>query len=300
MLRKIGRIILKTVFWCLIVLIVLLLVLDRFIQFRMDDKELTEYFSARHVPERVQYYQAKGRQIRYVATGDGDTTKATILFIHGAPSSASYWKGYLSDSLLLAKANMYAVDRPGYGYSGLADPLPSIADQSAAIKPILDSLNKIHRPVVVVGVSYGGPIACRLVMDNPGMADGLVLLAPPIAPGRERYFWFTYLVENPLIHWVVPRMLQTANREKVNHRAGLEAMLPLWPSIHIPVSYLQGADDGLVYTDNAAFAKKELVNSPSVDFRFFPGRGHLIAFNQHPEIADAILKMIDKCKTAPH
>lgn len=299
MLRKIGRIILKTVCWLLIALIVLLLVLDRIVQFRMNDKDMSAFFSDRHIPARIQYYEAKGRRVRYVATGDGDTTKATILFIHGAPSSASYWKGYLSDSLLLNEANLYAVDRPGYGYSGLADPLPSIADQSAAIAPILDSLNKIHRPVIVVGVSYGGPIACRLVMDHPGLANGLVLLAPPVAPGRERYFWFTNLVENPLVHWFIPRMLQTANNEKVNHREGLTAMLPLWSSIHIPVSYLQGSDDGLVFTDNAEFLKKELVNCPSLDFQFFPGRGHLIAFNQHKEIAEAILKMVEKCKTAP-
>jgi pimeloyl-ACP methyl ester carboxylesterase len=294
MIAKIGRILIRIVLGGLMFLIVLLLAFDRIVQFRMDDKDLTDWFHSRHIQPNIGYYEARGRKVRYV--GVGDSPEATVLFIHGAPSSMSYWKGYLSDSVLLSRATLYAVDRPGYGYSGLADPLPDLAAQAGIIKLILDSLHKAHHPVIVVGVSYGAPIACRLTMDYPELVDGLIVMAPPLGPGREEYFWFTHPVESPLVHWVVPRMLQTANREKVHHKEELTKMLPLWGRIHVPVIYMQGQEDGLVDTSNASFAREHLTNVPSLDIRMIPGRGHLIAFAEKDRVEKAILEMLDICE----
>jgi len=294
MIIRIGRILLRVAASLVIFLIVLLLIADRFIEFRMDNKDLTQWFHSRNIQPEISYYEAGGRKIRYIAIGDNP--EATILFIHGAPSSMSYWRGYLADSILRSRATMYAVDRPGYGYSGLGDPLPDIAAQAADISKILDSLHHANHPVIVVGVSYGAPIACRLTMDYPQLVDGLIVMAPPLGPGMERYFWFTHPVESPLVRWVVPRMLRSANREKVHHKEELEKMLPLWSRIHVPVMYLQGLDDGLVDTGNASFARTHLTNVPYLDIQMIPGRGHLIAFEEKDRIEKAILKMIDLCE----
>lgn len=294
MLRKIGLFIVKAFCWLLVALVVLLLLIDRFIQFRMDDKELGKYFETRQVSYRISTYPSHNRNIRYVQTGVEDSAKATIIFIHGAPSSSSYWKAYLSDSTLLKKATMFAVDRPGYGYSGLGEPLADIQAQAAVIRPILDSLHHAHHPIIIVGASYGSPIACRIAMDYPSLADGLVLVAPPLGPGQERIFWFSPMIENPLLNWVVPRMLQSANKEKLHHREDLDAMLNRWSSIHIPVSYLQGTNDELVYPSNAAFARTHLTGVSSLDIQMIPGRGHLIAFNEKDRITKAILDVLNK------
>jgi uncharacterized protein len=264
------------------------------VQFRMDDAGLSKYFQSKKIEAHISYYKSHDRDVRYIQVGH--QPEATLLFIHGAPSSLSYWRGYLSDSILLSRATIYAVDRPGYGYSGLANPLPDIEAQAAIIKDILDSLHKAHHPVVVVGVSYGAPIACRLAMDYPDLVDGLVLSGPALAPGQERIFWFTYMIENPLIHWVVPRMFQSANQEKIHHKDELTKMLPLWPRIHVPVAYLQGANDELIYTSNADFARTHLTNATSLDIQLIPGRGHLIAFSEKERIEKAILNVLDKCK----
>jgi pimeloyl-ACP methyl ester carboxylesterase len=294
MIVKMGRIFIRFVLGVVIFSIVALLVGDKFVQFRMDDKDLIEWFEARHIQPHIGYYEARGRKVRYI--GVGDNPEATILFIHGAPSSMSYWKAYLADSVLLSRATMYAVDRPGYGYSGLADPLPDISVQAGIIKLILDSLHRVHRPVIIVGVSYGAPIAARLTMDYPELVDGLIVMAPPLGPGREEYFWFTHAVESPLVHWVVPRMLQTANREKIYHKEELAKMLPLWGQIRVPVMYLQGQEDRLVDTSNASFARENLTNVPSLNIQMIPGRGHLIAFDEKDRIEKAIVSMIDTCQ----
>lgn len=294
MTRKTTLIAFRSILILFVLFVITLLVLDRFIQFRMDDKEVATYFSQKHVPASIQYYETHGRQMRYIITG-GDKA-ATVLFIHGAPSSSTYFKDYLSDSLLLQEARLFAVDRPGYGYSGLARPVTSIQEQAAMIRPILDSLQQLHHPVVVVGASYGTSIACRVAMDYPQLVDGLVLVAPALAPGEEKTYWFTPMIEGPLFHWFIPRMLQTANAEKIAHRHELEAMLPLWKNIHVPVNYIQGAQDDLVYTTNAAFARTHLINSPHLDVQLLPDRGHLIAFLERTRIRNSILDVLHQVK----
>jgi pimeloyl-ACP methyl ester carboxylesterase len=260
----------------------------------MDDNEIKTWFAQKQVPASIHYYETHGRKVRYITTGQD--SGATILFIHGAPSSSTYFKDYLSDSLLLREAHLFAIDRPGYGYSGLAQPITSIQEQAAMIRPLLDSLQQIHHPVIVVAASYGTAIACRIAMDYPQLVDGLVLVAPALAPGEEKTYWFTPMIEGPLFHWFVPRMLQTANAEKIAHRHELEAMLPLWKNIRVPVNYLQGAQDELVYPSNADFAKKELVNSPHLDVQLLPQRGHLIAFVEKTRIRNSILDVLHQTK----
>lgn len=291
MRKKITRFIIRFIIISFVLLIISLFIFDRLVQFRMDDTELTQYFAQKHQHVNIGYYNTYGRTVRYARAGTD--TAATILFIHGAPSSLSYFKDYMTDSTLLHHATMYAVDRPGYGYSGLAKPIPFIKQQAAMIKPIIDSLHKVHHPVILVAASFGTAIACRLAMDNPGLADGIVLIAPAIAPGEERVFWFSRAIETPLLNWAVPRMLQSANTEKLHHKEELEKMLPLWQNIHVPVIYLQGDKDELVYTTNAAFARRQLVNVPSLEVNMIPGRGHLIAFSERKMITEKIMKMLE-------
>ena len=293
-MKKAGRFLLWLVAVLCVLFVATLLIADRFVQFRMDDKELEDYFSQKGLHPSVGYYEKLNRKMRYASIGS-DTT-ATLFYIHGAPSSLSYYKDYFSDSSLLKKATMFAVDRAGYGFSGLGQPETSLEKQVQLITPILDSLNKVHHPVVVVAASYGTSIACRLAMDRPDLVDGLVLLAPALAPGEEKVYWFTSMIENPMLKWFIPRMLQTANAEKIHHKEELTKMLPYWSNIKVPVSYMQGDKDGLIYTTNADFAKKHLTAAPYLNVEMIPNRGHLIAFSERNAITSKIIEMIDLAK----
>ncbi len=290
-MRRAGKILLYTTGLMAGLLIAGLLIADRFIQFRMTDQEFVTFFSQRGLEPTLSYYDKLDRKIRYASIGSD--TSATLFFIHGAPSSLSYYRDYMSDSILLRSASMYAVDRAGYGFSGLGKPEVSIEKQVRLITPILDSLHKVHRPVVVVAASYGTSIACRLAMDRPDLVDGLVLLAPSLAPGEEKVYWFTPLIESRLLNWFIPRMLQTANAEKIHHREELSQMLPLWSNIQVPVIYMQGGNDQLIYTSNADFARNKLTNVPYLDIEMIPERGHLIAFSERESIKSRIIQMID-------
>jgi pimeloyl-ACP methyl ester carboxylesterase len=189
-----------------------------------------------------------------------------------------------------------AVDRPGYGYSGFGHPEPSIQKQSEMLRPILDSIYKAKHPIIVVGGSFGAPIACRLAMDHPELVDGLVITGPAIGPGREKVFWFAPIIENPAIHWFIPRMFKSANTEKLHHKEELTKMLPYWKNIRVPVMYLQGAKDNLIDTSNASFARRQLINAPYLDIYFFPHRGHYLARYEWPTIKNRIMKMYEMVK----
>ncbi|MGN6493622.1 MAG: alpha/beta fold hydrolase [Agriterribacter sp.] len=293
-MKRVGRFLLWLVAVLCVLFVATLLIADRFVQFRMNDREFAEFFSQKGLHPTLGYYEKLNRKIRYASIGS-DTT-ATIFYIHGAPSSLSYYNEYLSDTVLLKKASMFAVDRAGYGFSGLGEPVTSLEKQVKLITPILDSLNKVHHPVVVVAASYGTSIACRLAMDRPDLVDGLVLLAPALAPGQEKVFWFTHMIESPLLKWFIPRMLQTANAEKIHHEEELTKMLPYWANIKVPVTYMQGDKDGLIYTTNADFAKKHLINAPYLNVEMIPNRGHLIAFSEKEAITEKIIEMLDMVK----
>ena len=270
--------------------IIICLLFDHFIQFRTSDQKFYAFFSKNNVPAKILYYTVANRRIRYLSIGNDSLP--TLLFIHGSPGSSNTYMAYYTDSLLLHTFKMYAVDRPGYGYSGFGQPEPSIKKQAFLIHFILDSLNKVHKPVILVGESYGSSIACRMAMDYPGLVDGLVLIGPSLAPGEEKTFWFSPLIERPFMHWFIPRMFQSANTEKLHHPEELTQMLPLWPKIRVPVIYLQGANDHRIYTTNAAFAKKQLVHAPYLHIHLFKDRPHFITRTERMAIRQSILDML--------
>lgn len=287
-LRKLGWVILIIY----LSLVLFLIIAGRFLQYRSSDEEITAFFRQKNQDIHIKYYTALNREIRFMYTDD-HPAKPTFLFIHGAPSSCSYYERFFSDTSLRSRANLAAVDRPGYGYSGYGEPEPDIARQAAMIKPILDSLRHAGRPVTVVAASYGTAIACRLAIDFPESVDGLLLIAPALAPGEEKTYAVSYVLESPFFRWAEPGMLHSADVEKFNHRQQLENMRPRLAEIKVPVIYMQGANDDLVYTTNAAYAKNNLSNASSLSIRMIPDRGHLLIYKEQDRIRKTMDEMAE-------
>lgn len=288
------RRLLRTLVITIGLVIIACLVFDHFYQFRRSDEQMNKIFTEQKIDAHIYYYTTHGRQLRYVAAGND--TLPTIQFLHGSPGSISYYSRRFRDDSLLGRFRFYAVDRPGYGYSGFGDPEPSIQKQAEMIRPILDSLHRSRHPVIIVGSSYGASIACRIAMDHPELVDGLVLTGPAIAPGRETYFGITPVIEHWSLRWFIPRIIRSPNTEKVHHKKELEKMLPYWKNIRVPVYYLQGSDDDIVDTSNAGFAREQLVNVPSLEIKFLPNRAHRLAQFEWGAIREAILNIYGKVK----
>jgi pimeloyl-ACP methyl ester carboxylesterase len=285
---------LRVIFILIILFIIGCFIFDHYVQFRKPDAELKQIFADAGLDAAIHYYSTRGRVLRYVSAGNDSLP--VLLMLHGSPGSISYYGRRFADSDLKNKFRIYAVDRPGYGYSGFGDPEPSIQLQAEMIRPILDSLNKSHHPIIILGSSYGASIACRLAMDHPELVDGLVLTGPSLAPGQEKYFWFTNIIEWGAIRWFIPRLFRSANTEKVQHRKELEKMLPYWKNIRVPVAYLQGEKDEIIDTSNASFARRQLVNVPWLDIHFIKNRYHRLAQFEWPAIRECILKVYAQVK----
>lgn len=258
--------------------------------FEITPDEMTDFFKEKPQQPNFGFYTALSREVFYAETGSD--TNQMVLFVHGAPGSWDAYMKYLGDSALMRRAHLVSVDRPGYGKSGLGQSVISIEDQSAMIAPLLDA-NNSGKPAILVGHSYGGPVIARMAMDYPEKVAALILLAPAIDPEHEKLFLINYPANWKVFRWMVPAVWRVSNDEKLSHAAELHKMLPLWSKILIPCTYMYGEKDGLVPTENVAFAEKMLVNAP-LKVIAFPKENHFIPWTQQDSVTRVIMGYLEK------
>lgn len=230
------------------------------------------------------------RKIRYVEIGD--ESKPLIVFIHGAPSSISFWETLLTDSTLLSNARLMAVDRPGYGYSGYGKPETSIKEQARLIANVIKQKREKYQKIILHGSSYGGTVAARIAMDYPKLIDGLLLQSASLAPGEEETYAISYVTHHRLLRWLIPGALRVANSEKLSHREQLEKMRPLWKNIVSPTVVLQGDADGLIYPVNAKYAFKHLIHAKTKEMLMAKGSGHDLLWTRRDLLVASLMKLL--------
>ncbi|MEM1181870.1 MAG: alpha/beta hydrolase [Acidobacteriota bacterium] len=224
------------------------------------------------------------RPIHWVTAGVAPgAAEPTILFIHGSPGTWKAWRGFLADPGLSARAHLIAVDRPGFGLSGRGLAEPSLAQQAAAAAVALEGED--HGPTLVVGHSYGGPVASQLAADRPDSVDGLVLVAPSIDPELEEIRWYQRFAER--LPFLVPVDLRTANREILPLAGELRRLEPRLADLTLPVTVIQGLDDRLVPPGNADFAERAF-SGAHLQVERLEGVNHFIPWRQPETITAAI------------
>jgi len=282
-----------------LVLILLVVFLPQCVSVRMSDKKVKAYFADRPVKPTFGFYDVPSpdgvRTIHYARihtpAANADTLP-TVLFIHGSPGAWDAFIGFFADSSLYGRAQLISVDRPGFGKSDLGEPERSLEAQAADLAPLL-RLGHANRKPILVGHSLGGPVAARLAMDYPDEVGGLVLVAPSIDPDLEKFEWYRHVGNVfPFRQWL-PAELDVSNQEILPLKGELQRMMPLWRSIRVPVTVIQGDADPLVSPDNAPFAKRMLVSAP-VLIQMVPKMNHFIPWSRPDLIRDAILHQLNQ------
>ena len=247
--------------------------LEPFVRIQMDDHQLSAILQSEKLDAEIGYQRGSTRRLRYLQIGQ-DPAKPLLVFIHGAPSSGAWWITMMRDSALRAEANILAVDRPGYGGSGLGRPMTSVREQAENVAAVIRSRRQVGQKVIVHGSSYGGTVSARLAMDFPNLVDGLLLQSASMAPEEEYTYWITHPTSHWSLSWLLPSGLHTANYEKLAHQAELEDMASKWKNIDAPTVILHGTDDWLIYPRNAYYACDKLSNAPTVVHHMVEGKEH--------------------------
>jgi pimeloyl-ACP methyl ester carboxylesterase len=125
-------------------------------------------------------------------------------------------------------------------------------------------------------------------MNLPDRISQLVLLSASVMPGREKTYWISYPMTVPVLRYLFPPTFVMSSEEKLVHRQQLET-LNNWEKISSDVLIIHGNRDGLVYYDNAEYARKKLVKARSVKTITMNGKGHSIIFSR-PDFIKRILK----------
>lgn len=232
-------------------------------------------------------------EVRYFLTQKSDTLPL-VIFIHGAPGSSDDYIHFLKNKNLLDHCRMISFDRPGYGYSSFGQSETSIEKQASVIQRILD-VNPDNKKVLLVGHSFGGPIACKFAMDYPSAVNGLLLLAPAIDPDHEKIFWISNFGRWKTTRWAAPTPLKVATDEKFTHIAELELLLDDWGRINIPVTHIHGDKDMIVPYENLEFSKKQIGDS-LLKTVSIPKENHFLPWSQEKLVENELLELLEKVK----
>ncbi|WCL47585.1 alpha/beta fold hydrolase [Leptospira sp. GIMC2001] len=217
-----------------------------------------------------------------------------VVFIHGSPGGWSDYLNILNNPEINQDFNLISVDRPGYGGSDRGIAILSLKEQADRIAALIASFRD-RKKVILVGHSFGGPVAARLAMDHPNLVDGLVFVAASISPDLEKKEWFNSLAEYKIIQFLLPIDLITSNKEIIELKNELTSMLPLWNKIKVPVAFLHGGEDSLVPIDNVRFGKSMLDhNNDNLIVETDPNWNHFLPWNQHGRIIELIYKLDQK------
>jgi pimeloyl-ACP methyl ester carboxylesterase len=254
----------------------------------MNKKELKAYYKVHQPEPNYHQYDTLGHSVFYAHVGNENLP--LLIFIHGAPGRWYGYINYLSDSLLLQNFQMVSVDRAGYGNSAKGGPVTSIAQQAALLQPIIDKYSKV--PIIIIGRSYGGPIASYMAAINKIKVKGLMLISNAADPKLEKFWWFSKPVQSKFGKLLFRKPIDVSSDEKFAHQKELENMEPLWREIIQPTVILQGGNDFIIYPQNGRYTDSVLVNAPH-KYIFLPEVGHLIS-NERPDIVKDNLFELNK------
>lgn len=275
--------ILKIVFSILLLLFIgLYIAFYQFTKPKSDDVVLEELTTNLAQPKLT---KERFRNFEYrKVTIQKDTSLPTVIFVHGTIGSAVDFKSYLTDSLLLSKANMIAYDRIGYNYKDAHNVQESIAFEAQ----MLDDIIGTRKNVILVGYSYGGPIA----LATQKKVRDIVLLAPAVYSEVEPMPGMLKVYKWKLTRWLVPPVWKQASREKMSHKSDLKKFQDNWSQTPNRVLSIHGDADWIVPYENSLFLEDQFSKD---QFRLITIKdvSHELVWSQNGFIKKELLKLLN-------
>ena len=251
--------------------------------------------------------ERKTNGIGYLA-GDWplDPEKSTIVFIHGAGGSSTFWQEQING--LSTRVNTVAVDLPGHGRSGETG--KSKVEEYA--RTVVDLIQAIDVPKpIACGFSLGGAISQLLLLDYPNRFESGILINTgakmPVDPA------FFKSIENDykgFVEWTS----KLAASKKTDRRLVspfADDFLRCKPeialgdfracdrfdvtdrlsAIDVPVLVVTAEDDRLTPSEYGDFLEKHIKNTSRAHIM---DAGHIAPMEKPEEMNKTILKFLDQ------
>lgn len=195
--------------------------------------------------------------IHYLSLESRSSKKPLLVLIHGSPGDYGSFAHFYKDENLSRNFNIITFDRPGYGKHYNGNPVGSLSEQIKIPLSLIKS-HKNSEAVIVVGHSYGGPVAAKLAALAPKEVDGLIIVAGSLDPELEETKWYQLIAEKRFFRWMIPENLDVCNREILELQRELPVLEKELKNIKVPVSIIHGDNDKLVPVENVTYMEKHM------------------------------------------
>jgi pimeloyl-ACP methyl ester carboxylesterase len=235
---------------------------------------------------KFENYEYLGKKISFAISGEN--SKQMIFFIHGSPGSWKAYLEYLQDPELNTKAILISADRLGYGGSEKGIPEYSLENQAKYLSPILNLYPKSE--IVLVGHSYGGPVAIQIAGMYPDRIKKIILLAPSIDPELEEILWYQKFGNTKFGRFLLPSSIDVSNQEIYTLKEELLKQNKIWKKLNIPIIHIHGTSDSLVPFSNTEYSIKNIQKPENLKIITLKEVNHFIVWNHFALIKEELLK----------
>ncbi|MDI3562391.1 alpha/beta fold hydrolase [Bradyrhizobium sp. Arg816] len=278
-------------------------------------------------PPKGRFVEANGVRLHYMERGDGDP----IVLLHG---NGSVVQDFECSGLFDIAARQYRVvafDRPGFGHS--RRPRSVVWTPDAQAKLLKLALEKIGvSTAIVLGHSWGAPVAVAMAHQYPAFVRGLVLASGYYYPSVRSDTFISLPASLPLVGDILshtlsplverlawpmmmakmfgPRLVpakfngfpkEMALRPSQLRAAAAEATLMVpdalrergyYGDLKMPVAIIAGAQDKLV--DTEAQSARLHSDIPHSSFHRIAGNGHMIHQTATEEVMSALRESYER------
>jgi pimeloyl-ACP methyl ester carboxylesterase len=191
-----------------------------------------------------------------------------IVVVTGTPSWSEYWAPTLAK--IGPDREMIVADRPGFAESEPNAAVTSIEAQAEALEPMLGDID--GQKVILIGQSYGGPIATVLAARRPDKVKALVLMSAFFGDRGPTIRRLSAL--GSLVRPALPRDMKNALAEIDQQKPQLPQARAALGSLAIPVIVLHGDRDTFITPADAR--RLAVAAGPRAEFMNAPGGDHFL------------------------
>lgn len=205
-----------------------------------------------------------------------------------------------AQELLAAGARVHLIEYPGTADAPDVSGTPALRDDAAALSRWLR--DRLGRPALLVGHSYGTQVAARAAAADDGCVNGLLLASPTLDP---KYRALRKVVPALLADGRTHSAELVATNRPQQRRAGLARLFAMATSmladaperwlaqVAAPVTVLMGSNDAL----GTQTWGRQLANRQGDRFVPVAGGRHTFPFDQPGTLAHAVRTCLGRTRT---